>query len=102
MKASRNKRDNVYNLGLVSVKAKKFITWLLSEDDNYIERKHDIMIKISQWEPKGKQGTSLRRWTPEEDDYILSHSMEESLLVLDRTKYAIESRKARINKEKKA
>lgn len=101
MKASRNKRDNAYNLGLTSLRAKEFITWLLSEDDNYIERKHDMMIKISQWEPKGKQGKVSRRWTPEEDEYVFSHTIEESLLALNRTRCAIKCRKTKINKEKK-
>lgn len=32
------------------------------------------MNSISEWEPKGRQGESHRRWTLEEDDFVFTHS----------------------------
>lgn len=98
--ATRNKRDNIYNLGLTSVNAKKFIEWLMIFDDFYIKRKRDIMISILNWEPSGRQGEIHKRWSKEEDDFVYENSIQECLLHLSRTKNAIQLRKTKLNKER--
>lgn len=35
-------------------------------------------------------------WTPEEDEYVLTHTIEESMTHLDRTKGSVKSRKYRL------
>lgn len=54
--ATRNKRDNIYNLGVTSVNAKKLAEWLLSVDTFYIQRKKEILEEIAKWQPLGRQG----------------------------------------------
>lgn len=98
--ATRNKRDSVYNLGLTSVNAKKFIEWLLTEDTFYIPRKKNIMQSIILWEPTGRQGMRQRRWTQEEDDYVYTHTFQECVMFLDRTSDAIKNRRTKLNRER--
>ena len=98
--ATRNVRDNVYNLGLTSVNAKKFIQWLLSEDTFYISRKKDNMDSIISWEPTGRQGMKQRRWTKEEDDFCYTHTFQECIEKLDRTADAIKNRRTKLNRER--
>ena len=47
--ATRNKRDNVYNLGVTSVNAKILAEWLLSVDTFYIKRKKEMLEEIAKW-----------------------------------------------------
>lgn len=99
--ASRNKRDEVYNLGLTSVNAKIFIQWLLKADTFYIQRKKEKMNSILEWQPKGRQGESHRRWTLEEDDFVFTHSNQECVDKLGRTLASIKNRRTKLNKERK-
>lgn len=99
--ASRNQRDNVYNLCLTSVKAKKFIEWLLSETSFSICRKEQSMKEIIQWQPTGKQGEIHKRWTKEEEDYVYTHTNQECVEKLGRTLSSIKNRRTKINKERK-
>ena len=98
--ATRNKRDGVYNLGLTSVNAKKFVMWLLEEDTFYIPRKKEIMDSIVLWQPSGRQGMRQRRWTQEEDDYVYNHTFQECVKNLDRTPDAIKNRRTKLNRER--
>lgn len=98
--ATRNKRDEIYNLGLTSVNAKRFIEWLLTEDTFYIPRKKEIMNSIVTWMPTGRQGIQQKRWTQEEDDYVYTHSFQDCVNKLDRTVAAIKNRRTKLNKER--
>lgn len=98
--ASRNTRDGVYNLGITSVNAKKFIEWLLSEETFYIKRKKEIMESIINWQPSGRQGMRQKRWSKEEDDFCYTHSLQECIEKLDRTPDAIKNRRTKLNRER--
>lgn len=99
--ASRNKRDNVYNLGVTSVNAKKFTEWLLTANTFYIERKKEVMDSIINWMPTGRQGEVHRRWTKEEEDFVYAHTNQECVEKLNRTLDSIKNRRTKINKERK-
>ena len=99
--ASRNKRDNVYNLGLTSIRAKNFIKWLLSETSFSIPRKEQCMKEIVQWQPTGRQGEIHKRWTKEEEDYVYTHTNQECVEKLGRTLSSIKNRRTKINKERR-
>ena len=43
-----------------------------------------------------KKRTRKKFWTPEEDEYVLTHTIEESMTHLDRTKDSVKSRKYRL------
>ena len=98
--ATRNKRDGVYNLGITSINAQKFVEWLLTEDTFYIPRKKEIMDLITSWQPTGRQGMRQRRWTQEEDDYVYMHTLQECIKNLDRTPDAIRNRRTKLNRER--
>ena len=99
--ASRNKRDDVYNLGVTSVNAKKFTEWLLTANTFYIERKKEVMDSIINWMPTGRQGEVHRRWTKEEEDFVYTHTNQECVEKLNRTLDSIKNRRTKINKERK-
>ena len=99
--ATRNQRDNIYNLGVTSVNAKKLVKWLLSVDTFYIQRKKDIMESIVNWQPSGKQGESHRRWTIEEDNFVYSHTNQECVNKLNRSLGAIINRRTKLNRERR-
>lgn len=40
---------------------------------------------------------SRKKWTPEQDKYILTHTIEESMSYLNRTKQSIRTRLYRLN-----
>lgn len=101
MRASRNVRDDIYNLGVTSVNAKTFVQWLLSEDTFYIPRKKERMESINVWRPKGKQGTKSRLWTQKEENFLYTHTNEECLQHLNRTLCAIKARRNKLNKERR-
>ena len=101
LRASRNVRDDIYNLGVTSINAKTFVQWLLSEDTFYIPRKKERMESISAWQPKGKQGIKTRLWTKEEEDFLYTHTNEECLQYLNRTLCAIKARRNKLNRERR-
>ena len=90
---NRNKRDNVYNIVIKNEEAIELakLLYLNDKPDIYIDRKYKLAIKMQEWrrDPACKKLPAKRFWTKEEEEFILNHSLEESIESLNRTKKAI-------------
>lgn len=97
---SKNKRDSIYNIMMNSSSAQKLYKILYYPDCLCLKRKKvdDILL----WESHERPHTFLpKRWTQEEDEYILSHSLEESMRKLQRSKDSIETRLWKLKNDRK-
>ena len=89
---SRNKRDNVYNIMVSNEEAQNLCRYLYGESTLYLDRKYNKALEILDWRrPEGSRKMSHRLWTKEEEDFLLTHTLEESCNMLNRTKSAIKS-----------
>jgi hypothetical protein len=63
-----------------------------------LPRKWDKAKRVSEWvRPSGmKKVENRKRWTPEEDNYVLNHSITESMLTLGRSEKSISLRRWRL------
>jgi phage terminase large subunit-like protein len=91
----RNTRDKVYNITLKNEDALLLSSFLYKDSNLFLNRKYDNFLNIMKWE-RIKEKSNRRSWTEEEDEYILSHSIEESIIYLNRTKSSIKNRKTRL------
>lgn len=94
---NRNKRDGVYNIMLSNEHAIEFMDYLYDGATIWLERKHDKYLECKQWkrEPSVPGG---RRWTPDEDAYVIEHSVKESVEHLGRTYNSVYQRKAKLKR----
>jgi hypothetical protein len=96
---NRNTRDNLYNIVMFKEDAVKFCEIIYYDNCLSLNRKFTIAKNIIQWirplEMK-KIDFERRKWTKEEDDFILNYSLEESIDKLNRTKKSIDMRKIRL------
>lgn len=84
---NRNTRDSVYNIMLTDEDAQKMINYLYYDDCLSINRKYELSKAVLTWiRTSKKREWEHKRWTKEEDLFILSHSVEESMKELNRTK----------------
>lgn len=95
--ATRNARDNVYNIMFYSEDAQNILTYLYCGSTLFIDRKYDEYLKILKW----KRDPSVKRiksksWSLEDDIFILNYSIEESMRKLNRTKKSIKTRLYRL------
>ena len=89
---SRNKRDNVYNIMVSNEEAQSLCRYLYNGAALYLDRKYNKALEILDWHrPEGSRKMSHRLWTKEEEDFLLTHTLEESCNMLNRTKSAIKS-----------
>ena len=81
----RNKRDNIYNICLYKEGAQALIKYLYPDDCLALQRKIDKAKEALAWvRPKDmrRRITEIKRWTSEQEEFILTHSVEESMNVL--------------------
>lgn len=89
---SRNKRDNVYNIMVSNEEAQSLCKYLYSGATLYLNRKYNKALEILDWRrPEGSRKISRRLWTIEEENFLLTHTLEESYDALNRTESAIKS-----------
>lgn len=62
----------------------------------YLDRKYNSYLEIQKWVRTTKKLTRKKFWTPEEDEYVLTHTIEESMSHLNRTKSSVKNRKYRL------
>ena len=97
---NRNKRDGVYNIALTAEDAVAYVTSLYNNSTIALERKKTKALKVMSW----KRPSYIRRvpnkkfWTTEQDNFILSHNMEESCKKLDRSFRSVQLRLWRLKK----
>lgn len=98
---SRNKRDNIYNFTVMNENAILLARYLYKDSEIYLQRKYNKFLELDNWirpDSQPKRNCLTKRWTEEEINYILSHSIDESIKVLGRTKASINSKLYRIFK----
>lgn len=94
---NRNKRDGIYNIMVKNEEALLLGAYLYEDSKFFIQRKYESFLSISGWKRTRKK-INRQSWTSEEDSYILSHSVEESMKHLNRTKASIAGRIYRLSK----
>lgn len=92
--SSRNKRDGAYNISLFSEYAQKLVSILYYDNCLSMKRKYSESNKIRQWiRPATKKRVeNVKVWTNEEDLFILSHTISESMEKLNRSKKSVQMR----------
>ena len=98
---NRNKRDNIYNIVIYKEDAVVFAKEVYYKGCLSIDRKYKNARDVSKWiRPlhMKKIDFKRKRWVAEEDTYLLSHSLEEASVALDRTLKSVTIRKFRLTK----
>lgn len=97
--ASRNARDNVYNILVLLENAVTLSNELYYPGCLAISRKKDKAIEMAKWvrpDTMPKIAFDRKRWTEEEDKVVLSSSIEEASENLGRTCKSVSVRKWRL------
>ena len=70
---------------------------LYYDDCIYLNRKYDLVKVIKSWvRPEGMIISPKKMWTPEQDEFILTHEIEESIELLGRSENSIKMRLRRL------
>lgn len=95
----RNKRDGVFNIMVFKEQAQQLCEFLYKDAVISLDRKRSNALKALEWQRPAtmRKDSPHKRWDKEQDDYILSHSIEESMEHLGRTKQSIKTRLYRLN-----
>lgn len=98
-----NTRDGVHNIMVTNVAAARLASWAWHSPDVLgIERKRRAAADVASWRPaagrEGRYGVVRRRWTPEDDEIVLSSTAEEAARALDRTLSSVSMRRWRLAK----
>jgi len=100
-KTKRNSRDNIYNVMVNKEDAVKVVDFLYYTGCVAINRKRLMAIKISSWVRPADMKVAPRRlsWSSEHDNFILTHSIDESAEKLGRTVSSIKNRLFRLKRK---
>jgi hypothetical protein len=95
---SRNKRDNIYNICIYKEDAQKVVEALYYDGCMGLERKKKKAVKVLSWQrPESmRKVENILYWTAEEDEYIMSHSISESMEHLGRGASSVKMRMWRL------
>jgi len=91
----KNKRDNIYNICYCGIRAYEIIPTIYYDNCLSIDRKYNAALKIKEWKPDYKK-VFCKDWSKEQDDIVLSNSVQDSILKLDRTESSIKNRLFRL------
>jgi hypothetical protein len=99
--ARPNTRDGVSNILVLNIAAAKLAAWAwYSPDALGIDRKRRAAAMVAAWKPDpakaGRYGVARKRWTPEEDQIVLSHTQAEAARLLGRTPQSVNLRRWRL------
>jgi hypothetical protein len=99
----RNRRDNVFNVMVINVSAALLAEYVWpSEDVLGIARKRTSGRLVAQWRPPaesaGRYGNTRKKWTPAEDQVVLSHTDGEAAAITGRTTKSVSVRRWRLLK----
>ena len=100
---SRNKRDGAYNIMVCKEDCKAVVSKLYYDGCLALERKakkKDIVMRWARPSSMKKMGRR-KRWDDEQDQYILAHSVEESICYLTRSKNSVIMRLWRLNQQER-
>lgn len=92
--ATQNKRDNVFNIAVYKEDAQKVVQILYYENCLALPRKLQKTTEVLGWQRPAtmKRVENRKRWTASEDNFILSNSIKEAMIQLDRSQNSIEMR----------
>ncbi|BAZ48777.1 hypothetical protein NIES4103_13870 [Nostoc sp. NIES-4103] len=98
--SNRNTRDNVYNIVVYKEDAQILARHLYYDSCLALPRKLIKAVEVLNWSRplEMKQVKNRKFWTPEEDKFITTHSVECSMKVLSRSRKGIELRLWRLSK----
>ncbi len=98
--STRNTRDKVYNIVVYKEDAQTLARHLYYENCLALSRKLIKAKEVLSWSrPDEMRRVKNRKlWTPEEDQFIINHSIECSMKVLNRSRNSVEMRLWRLNK----
>lgn len=91
---NRNKRDDIYNIMLTGEHAVAFMDYLYEGATIWLERKHEKYLLCKQWTPT--PSLRPRKWTVDDDLYVISHDIKTSMEHLGRTYNAVYQRIRRL------
>jgi hypothetical protein len=99
----RNRRDGVYNILFFKENAQAVIDALYTGSSLALERKRARAVEALQWTRPATMRRVLTRqpWTPEQDRFVLSHTIDESARALGRTIVSVTLRRRRLRGLKK-
>jgi len=94
-----NSRDNIYNIVITREDAIIFCENIYYKDCFSMKRKYELSKEVKKWirpDDMKKRDFDYKKWTKDENDYILNHTIEESIEKLNRTKKSIQIRLIRL------
>lgn len=95
----RNIRDNIYNIVITKEDAVKFCNDVYYDGCLSLDRKYQKSIEVKKWvRPEGMIISNKLSWDYYQDYFILNHSLEESVEVLNRSEKSIKMRLWRLKK----
>ena len=90
---SRNERDQVFNIVIFRENAQLIVSQLYYDGCLSLPRKMKKAKKVLKWERpkdlKKRDMTKVKRWTREEEDYIIEHTIDESMEKLGRSEKSV-------------
>lgn len=97
---NRNTRDNAYNIVVFDEDAQTLCRFLYYPDCMALKRKKESAEAVRNWT---RPATRIKRspqkgWTNDQDQFILNHSVDESMGLLKRSKSSIKTRLWRLSK----
>lgn len=90
----QNKRDNVFNIAVYKEDAQKVVRTLYYENCLALPRKLEKAKEVLSWQRPStmRKVEDRKRWTVVEDNFILSNSLRDAMIKLDRSQNSIEMR----------
>lgn len=98
---NRNKRDNVYNITVFNEDAINLIKFLYKDCNLCLKRKYDSAMECLKWVRTVRKAGKRKPWDKEQDNYILTHSIEDSMKYLNRSEKSVKMRLIRLKHSNK-
>lgn len=102
LRTKRNKRDNIYNIVLLKETAISIINLIYTENCISLKRKYESAKEAVKWcRPDHWRARTIQiPWTEDQDDFILKHTIMESMNFLKRSKQSIKMRLLRLTNDR--
>jgi hypothetical protein len=96
--SSRNSRDQIFNVAVFKEDAQQLVAAMYYEGGLALPRKTEKANQVAEWvRPMEMRWVENRkRWTSEEDNFVLAHSITDSMAALGRSKQSFNLRRWRL------
>jgi hypothetical protein len=96
--SSRNLRDQVFNIAVFKEDAQRLAAAMYYEGSLALPRKMEKARQVAEWvrPMEMRKVENRKRWTLEEDSFVLTHSITDSAAALGRSKKSINLRRWRL------